>query len=89
MSSVTNRKGKTERNHYIIRMAIDEKFIPHSIKNLRFAAYIIFFILMFLASIILSSLNLSIVVYYVIQLSLFDKINQNIKNIHNSELRLN
>ena len=28
-------------------------------------------------------------VYYVIQLSLFDKINQNIKNIHNSELRLN
>lgn len=29
-----------------------------------------------------------LVVYYVIQNSLFDKINQNIKNIHNSEERL-
>jgi hypothetical protein len=31
MSSVTNRKNKTERNHYILRMAIDEKYIPTSI----------------------------------------------------------
>jgi hypothetical protein len=38
VSSVTTRQNKTERNHYILRMAIDEKFIPASIKNLRFAA---------------------------------------------------
>lgn len=50
VSSVTTRQNKTERNHYILRMAIDEKFIPASIQNLRFAAYIIFFILLMLAS---------------------------------------
>lgn len=49
VSSITTRKSKTERNHYIIRMAIDEKFIPHSIKNLRYAAYFIFLILLLLA----------------------------------------
>jgi len=78
VSSVTTRQNKTERNHYILRMAIDEKYIPGSIKNLRYAAYIIFFILMILA-----------VVYYVIQISLYNNINQNIKNIDNSEQRLN
>ena len=31
VSSVTTRQNKTERNHYILRMAIDEKFIPGSI----------------------------------------------------------
>jgi hypothetical protein len=45
-------------------MAIDEKYIPSSIKNLRYAAYMIFSILTLLA-----------VVYYVIQISLYDKIN--------------
>lgn len=49
VSSITTRKSKTERNHFIIRMAIDEKFIPHSIKNLRYAAYFIFLILLLLA----------------------------------------
>ena len=58
-------------------MAIDEKFIPQSIKNLRYAANIIFIILLLLA-----------IVYYAIQMSLFELINQNIKNIHNSESRL-
>ena len=61
----------------MLRMAIDEKYIPSSIHNLRFAAYIIFLIL----------LQLSIV-YYVMQIKLFHTINQNIKNIHNSEQRL-
>ncbi len=59
-------------------MAIDEKYIPNSIHNLRFAAYMIFVILLSLA-----------VMYYLIQNSLFNKINQNIKNIHYSEERLN
>jgi hypothetical protein len=77
VSSVSTRRSKTERNHYILRMAIDEKYVPRSIQNLRYAAYIIFVILGLLS-----------IVYYVIQNSLFDKINQNIKNIHNSEERL-
>jgi Ca2+-dependent lipid-binding protein len=50
ISSVTTRQNKTERNHYVLRMAIDEKYIPSSIKNLRFAANIIFMILLLLAS---------------------------------------
>ena len=74
VSSVTTRKSKTERNHYILRMAIDEKFSPRSVRNLRSAAYLVFFILLALA-----------VVYYVIQISLYEKIKQNIQNIHNSE----
>lgn len=78
VSSVSSRQNKTERNHYILRTAIDEKYIPSSIKNLRYAANFIFIILMLLA-----------IIYYVIQLSLFGLINQNIKNIHNSESRLN
>ena len=50
ISSVTTRQNKTERNHYILRMAIDEMYIPTSIKNLRNAANVIFFILTALAS---------------------------------------
>lgn len=50
VSSVTTRQNKTERSHYNLRMAIDEKFIPNSIKNLRYAAYLIFIILSLLSS---------------------------------------
>ncbi len=55
VSSVSTRRSKTERNHYILRMAIDEKFVPRSIHNLRYAAYLIFLILGLLS-----------IVYYVI-----------------------
>lgn len=64
VSSVSTRRSKTERNHYILRTAIDEKYVPRSIQNLRYAAYLIFIILTLLS-----------IVYYVIQISLFDKIN--------------
>ena len=50
ISSVTTKQTKAERNLYILRIAIDEKFIPQSIKNLRYAANIIFMILLLLAS---------------------------------------
>lgn len=87
ISSITTKQTKAERNLYILRIAIDEKFIPQSIKNLRYAANIVFMILLLLASKI-STYRLFIVIYYAIQISLFDLINQNIKNIHNSEQRL-
>jgi hypothetical protein len=50
ISSVTTRQNKTERYHYILRMAIDERYIPSSISNIGYAAYIIFVILVLLAS---------------------------------------
>jgi hypothetical protein len=50
ISSVSSRQNKTERNHYILRTAIDEKYIPSSIKNLRLAANFIFLILLLLSS---------------------------------------
>ena len=50
ISSVTTKQTKAERNLYILRIAIDEKFIPQSIKNLRYAANVIFMILLLLAS---------------------------------------
>ncbi len=78
VSSVSSRQNKTERNHYILRSAIDEKYIPNSIKNLRHAANFIFMILILLA-----------IIFYVVRFSLFGLINQNIHNIHNSESRLN
>jgi len=59
-------------------MAIDEQYIPASIKRLQFFSYGIFGALLLLS-----------VVYYIIQISLFNNINQNIKNIHYSEQRLN
>jgi hypothetical protein len=31
VSSVSTRRSKTERNHYILRTAIDEKYVPRSI----------------------------------------------------------
>ena len=55
VSSVSSRQNKTERNHYILRTAIDEKYIPHSIKNLRYAANFVFLILL-----------LHAIIYYVI-----------------------
>lgn len=50
VSSVSTRRSKTERNHYILRTAIDEKYVPRSIMNLRYAAYLIFLILTLLSS---------------------------------------
>ena len=50
ISSVTTKQTRVERNLYILRLAIDEKFIPQSIKNLRYAANVIFVILLLLAS---------------------------------------
>ncbi len=50
ISSITTKQTKAERNLYILRIAIDEKFIPQSIKNLRYAANIVFMILLLLAS---------------------------------------
>jgi len=64
ISSITTKQTKAERNLYILRIAIDEKFIPQSIKNLRYAANIVFMILLLLA-----------IIYYAIQISLFDLIN--------------
>lgn len=61
ISSITTRQNKTERYHYILRMAIDEKYVPSSISNIRFAAYFVFSILAVLA-----------IVYYAIEASLFD-----------------
>ena len=49
VSSVTSRQNRTERNHYLLRLAIDEQFVPKSIKNIRLSAYFVFCILLALA----------------------------------------
>jgi hypothetical protein len=50
-SSVTSGStGSTIRSFYSLRTAIDEKFVPRSIRNLRCAANIIFLLLLGLAS---------------------------------------
>jgi len=78
-SSVTSGStGSTIRSFYSLRAAIDEKFVPGSIKNLRCTANIVFFVLLCLA-----------IVYFVMQVILFGKISQSLKNIRHSGDRLN
>jgi len=45
-------------------MAIDEKYIPISIKNLRYAAYLIFFILLILAGKLILIIEFSCLLCY-------------------------
>ncbi len=69
-SSVNTHQSKTERNHFLLRMAIDDKYVPKSVVNLRIIARFVFAALFLLA-----------ILYYFIQMSLFSDINLNIKNI--------
>ena len=59
-----------------MRAAIDEKFVPRSIKNLRLAAYLIFFVLISLSS-KYQEFTL-VVLFFVVKQSLFNRINDNI-----------
>jgi len=61
-----------------LRAAIDEKFIPLSIKNLRLVANIVWILILLLA-----------IVYYVIQFTLFSNIQEYLQIIINSEKRVN
>ena len=77
-SSVTSGStGSTVRSYYSLRTAIDEKYIPNSLKNLSIAAYIVFLILLALA-----------IVFFSLQYTLFNSINQSIQNIYLSEKRI-
>ncbi len=90
-SSVTSGStGSTMRSFYSLRAAIDEKYVPMSIRNMSCSANIVFLLLLGLASIDLRPLiTPGIVVYFVMEIWLYDKINQNIKNINYSEDRVN
>ena len=91
-SSVTTRINKTERNYFVLRTAIDEKFIPTSIKNLRLAAYFIFLILIILSGKLYNPSILKsfpIVIYFVIHDKLINDIKKNSLNISDSEFRQN
>ena len=61
-----------------MRQAIDEKFVPLSIKNLRVVANFVWVIILLLS-----------IVYYAIQFTLFNEIKAYIAIIINSEKRVN
>ncbi len=65
------------RSFFTLRDSIDEKFVPLSIRNLKTAASFVFFALL--------ALNIT---QFVIQQELFVKVNNNIENIHFSEMRI-
>ena len=75
-SSVAAAISKERRQYYTMRAAIDEKFVPRSIKNLRLAAYLIFFVLISLSS-KYQEFTL-VVLFFVVKQSLFNRINDNI-----------
>jgi len=77
-SVTTGSTSSTIRSFYSLRAAIDEKFVPTSIYVLKFTAIIVFLLVLGVA-----------VIYFVIQLVLFSKINKNIKSIRYSENRYN
>ena len=77
MSSIASSIYSQTRSYFGLRNAIDEKFIPLSIKNLKFVANFLFLGLL--------ALDIS---QFVIQQRLFSEVNRNIDNIHYSEQRI-
>jgi hypothetical protein len=65
------------RSYFTLRNSIDEKFVPLSIKNLKNVAFFVFLGLLIMN-----------IIQFAIQRSLFEQVNQNIQNIHYSEMRI-
>ena len=76
VSSIASSIQSQTRTYFSLRQAIDEKFVPVSIKNLKGAANVVW----------LSILIIS-VVYFIIQLTLFNNIKYFIDIVGNSEKR--
>eukprot|EP01022_Parablepharisma_sp_SALTPOND_P033229 TRINITY_DN88328_c0_g1_i1.p1 TRINITY_DN88328_c0_g1~~TRINITY_DN88328_c0_g1_i1.p1 ORF type:complete len:1059 (-),score=118.88 TRINITY_DN88328_c0_g1_i1:1723-4899(-) len=70
--------GATIRSYYSIRAAIDERYVPKSIKNMNYMTIFMFVLLLGLA-----------IAYYASEFSLYSSIQDNIKNIQYSEERKN
>ena len=49
-SNITSSSGSTMRSFYSLRAAIDEKFIPLSIRNMGCSAIIVFILILAIAS---------------------------------------
>ncbi len=65
------------RSYYSLRSAIDEKFIPRSVRNLKIIAYFVFLIILALG-----------IVYFTLQVVNLNSVSINIKNIHYSSKRI-
>ncbi len=68
--------GAAMRSHYSIRAAIDEKYVPKSIKNMNYMTIFMFVLLLSLA-----------IAYYILEILLYSSIQDNIKNVQYSEDR--
>lgn len=88
MSSISAEAGATMRSYNSMRSAIEDKYIPPSIRNLSCSANIVFALLLGLASKLIPLNNYYLAVFFVMQVLLFDKINVNTSNISYSEDRL-
>lgn len=78
--------GNTMRSFFSLRAAIDEKFVPLSIRNMNCSAGIVFLLVLGIASNF--KLNNILVTFYVMQVTLYNKINNNVDIINCSEQRL-
>ena len=78
-SSITSGStGSSVRMSYSLRAAIDEKFIPRSIRNLRIGADLLFLLLLALA-----------IIFFALQNTLYSSLISSIKNIRYCENRVN
>jgi hypothetical protein len=77
VSSVASSMYSQMRSYFTLRNSIDEKFVPLSIKNLKNVAFFVFLGLLIMN-----------IIQFAIQRSLFEQVNQNIQNIHYSEMRI-
>ena len=76
-SATSGNTGSTMRSFYSLRAAIDEKYVPKSIRNMSFFADLVFLLILCIA-----------ILYFCIQISLYNNIKENIENINFSNQRL-
>jgi len=77
VSSVASSIFNQTRSYFTLRQAIEESFVPMSIRNLKLVANVSFFVIILLAFI-----------YYMIQKGLYSQMRDNITSIHYSERRI-
>ena len=77
-SSITNSSmGSTRGSYYTLRAAIDEKYVPRSIRNIGYLIVLVFLLLFVMA-----------IVFFVMKYLLYNNLETNIQNVKYSETRI-
>jgi len=75
--STTESLTNAKYSFSYLRTALDEKFVPKSLRNLKYIGILVFLLLLVIS-----------IVYFVVQTILYNKLNKNIQSINYSEERI-